>query len=217
MRSYLFSMKKSELDNLIICHKCHTLHERTPLNEGAKALCSQCNVVLYKNDKHALDRTLALVITALISLIVSFEFTIITININGLEQSLNLGSLFMVILENEQYIVGIMLLFLIVIFPFIILISMFLIIIYMKTAKAEYLVSRLLILLAHLRPWSMVDIFFISLLVAMVKLFDVAQIELGVSFAALLMTLFLDAIITKSISFYELWQYHDKIYGVNDD
>jgi paraquat-inducible protein A len=210
-------MKNSELDNLIICHKCHTLHEKVPLKEGAKAFCSQCDIVLYKNDKYVLDRTLALVVTAFISLIVAFEFTIITININGLEQSLNLTSLFMVILENKEYLVGLMLLFLIVIFPFVILISMFFLIIYMKMGKAEYLVRRLLILLAYLRPWSMVDIFFISLLVAMVKLFDLAQIELGISFAAFILTLFLDAIITKNISFYELWEYHDKIYGVNHD
>ncbi len=216
MRSCLFSMKNSELDNLIICHKCHTLHEKVPLEEGKKALCTQCNIVLYQNDKYMIDKTLALVITAFISLIVAFQFTIVTININGLEQSLNLSSLFVVIVEHKQYIVGIMLLFLIVIFPFVILISMFFLLLYMKLGKAEYLVRRLLILLAHIRPWSMVDIFFISLLVAMVKLFDVAQIELGVSFAAFIFTLFLDAIITKNISFYELWEHHDKIYGANN-
>ena len=213
MKSYHFSMKNSELDNLIICHKCHTLHEKIPLKEGTKAFCSQCNVLLYQNNQHILDKTLALVVTAFISLIVAFQFTIITININGLEQSLNLTSLFVVILENEQYLVGLMLLFLIVIFPFVILISMFFLILYMKIAKAKYLVERLLILLAYLKPWSMVDIFFISLLVAMVKLFDIAQIELGVSFIAFILTLFLDTIITKNISFYELWGYHDKIYG----
>jgi len=206
-------MKKNELDNLIICHKCHTLHKKVPLRQDGKALCSNCNILLYQNSEHMLDKTLALVVTAFISLVVAFQFSIITININGLEQSLNLSSLFMVIVEHEQYLIGLMLLFLIVIFPFVIIVSMFFLLLYMKIGKAGYLVKRLLILLAHLRPWSMVDIFFISLLVAMVKLFDIAQIELGISFAAFILTLFLDAFITKNISFYELWEHHDKIYG----
>jgi len=206
-------MKKNELDNLIICHKCHTLHEKVPLRQDGKALCSNCNILLYQNSEHMLDKTLALVVTAFISLVVAFQFSIITININGLEQSLNLSSLFMVIVEHEQYLIGLMLLFLIVIFPFVIIVSMFFLLLYMKIGKAGYLVKRLLILLAHIRPWSMVDIFFISLLVAMVKLFDIAQIELGISFAAFILTLFLDAFITKNISFYELWEHHDKIYG----
>ena len=206
-------MTKNELDNLIICHKCHTLHEKVPLRQDRKALCNNCNILLYQNSEHMLDKTLALVVTAFISLVVAFQFSIITININGLEQSLNLSSLFMVILEHEQYLIGLMLLFLIVIFPFVIIVSMFFLLLYMKIGKAGYLVKRLLILLAHIRPWSMVDIFFISLLVAMVKLFDIAQIELGISFAAFILTLFLDALITKNISFYELWEHHDKIYG----
>ena len=210
-------MKKDELDTLIICKKCHTLHQKIPLHQGTKALCSRCDTVIYLRDDNLLNKTLALVITAFIALMVAFQFNIITININGLEQSLTLGSLFVVILEHQQYIVGMMLLFLIVIFPLLIIGSMFLLLVLMKQHKADYLVRRLLILLAHLRPWSMIDIFFISLLVAMVKLFDVADIELGVSFIAFVFTLILDIIISKNISFYELWHHHDMIYGESDE
>jgi len=206
-------MEKSGLNNLIICKKCHTLHEKIPLHQGGKALCTKCSTLIYKRDERMLDKTLALVITAFISLIVAFQFNIITININGLEQSLTLGSIFVVIAENEQYVIGIMLLFLIVIFPLTMIVSLFFLLLYMKLEKAGYLVKRLLILLAHIQHWSMIDIFFISLLVAMVKLFDYAQIELGVSFIAFIFTLLLDIIITKNIGFYELWEYHDKIYG----
>jgi paraquat-inducible protein A len=83
----------------------------------------------------------------------------------------------------------------------------------MKIQKAAYLTKRLLILVAHLKPWNMIDIFFISLLVSMVKLFGMANIEIGVAFIAFIFSLILDIIITKSISFHELWELHAKIYG----
>ncbi len=204
---------EEELDNLIICKKCHTLHKKVPISHNKKAFCSKCDILLYQNCPNTIDKTLALVITAAISLFVAFKFTIVTIDIQGLEKSLTLYALFMVILEQHQYIVGIMFIFLIVIFPITIIFSMLLLLILMKLKKGAYMVQRLLILLAHIRPWSMVDIFFISLLVAMVKLFDYAYIELGVSFVALVFTLILDIIITKNISFYELWELHTKIYG----
>jgi paraquat-inducible protein A len=210
-------IKEDELDNLIICKKCHTLHEKIPLANKKKALCSKCNIVLYQHDEQILDKVLALVIAAAISIFIAFQFTIITINIQGLEQSLTLSSLFMVIWEHGQYIVGLMFLFLIVLFPIAIIVSMFMLLILLKRKKAPYLTKRLLILLAYLKPWSMVDIFFISLLVAMVKLFDYANIELGISFAAFIFTLILDIIITKNIGFYELWEYHTKIYGQIDE
>jgi paraquat-inducible protein A len=206
-------IKEHELDKLIICKKCHTLHEKVALTNKKKAFCSTCDVLLYQRDDLMLDKTLALVITASISLFVAFQFTIVSINIQGMEQSLTLTSLFLVLAEHQQYIVGFMFLFLIVIFPISILFSTFLLLFFMKIEKAGYLTKRLLILLAHLKHWNMVDIFFISLLVAMVKLFDVANIELGIAFLAFILTLILDLIITKNISFHELWEIHNKIYG----
>jgi paraquat-inducible protein A len=210
-------LSNQELDQFIICKKCNTLHRKIPLHQGGKALCSKCNTLIYQRDDNMLEKTLALVITTLISLLVAFQFTIISININGLEQSLSLMSLFAVLLEYHQYLVGLMFLFLIVLFPLVMLSSMFFILFFMKIEKYGYIVRRLLILLSRLKHWSMLDIFFISLLVAMVKLFDYAQIELCISFMALILTLALELIITKNISFDELWQKHNLIYGENSD
>ncbi len=82
----------------------------------------------------------------------------------------------------------------------------------MKIKKAGYTVKRLLILIAKLQHWSMVDIFFISILVSMVKLFAYAQIELGVSFFSFILLLILDTITIKKISFNELWRRYEKTY-----
>lgn len=206
-------LSNQELNQFIICKKCDTLHRKIPLHQGCKALCSKCHTLIYQRDDNMIEKTLSLVVTALISLIIAFSFTIISININGLEQSLSLLSLFMVLIEHEQYIVGVMFLFLIVIFPFMMLFFMFLVLVLMKRKKQGYTVKRLLIFLSHMKHWSMIDIFFVSLLVAMVKLFDYASIELGISFVAFITMLTLELMISKNISFYELWQEHEYIYG----
>jgi len=204
--------KQLDLDQFIICKKCHTLHRRIPLHKGRKALCAKCNTVIYRRNDNLIEHSLALVITALITMFVAFQFTIISININGLSQSLSLGSLFSVIIEHKQYVVGIMFLFLIVLFPIMMLGAMFLLLLLMRYKQSPSLVRKLLIFLAHIKHWSMLDIFFISLLVAMVKLFDYARIEFGVSFIAFIATLILEIIITKNISFDGLWQQYQSIY-----
>jgi paraquat-inducible protein A len=210
-------LSNQELDQFIICKKCNTLHQKIPLHQRGKALCSKCDTLIYQRDDNMLEKTLALVITTLISLVIAFKFTIISININGLEQSLSLLSLFAVLLEYQQYVVGVMFLFLIVLFPLMMLSSMFFVLFFMRIKKYGYAVRRLLILLSHLKHWNMLDIFFISLLVAMVKLFDYARIELGISFMALLLTLGLELIITKNISFDELWRNYTHTYGDDND
>jgi paraquat-inducible protein A len=210
-------IRNHELDHFIICKKCNTLHRKIPLHKGAKALCSKCDTLIYQRNDNMIEKSLALVITTIISITIAFTFTLITININGLEQTLSLTSLFAVLIEHQQYIVGLMFLFLIVIFPLMILSSIFFILLFMKIEKYGYSVKRLLILLSHLKHWSMLDIFFISLLVAMVKLFDYARIELNIGFIALILTLILELILANGISFYQLWERYEIIYGVENE
>lgn len=210
-------MKKHKLDNLIICKRCHTLHKKIKLHRNTKALCKHCGSVIYRNHHNIIETTLALSISAIIALMVAFSFTIMTININGIYQELNLTALFVVIFEQHFYLVGIMLGFLIFLFPLAILVSIILLLTLMHFRRSGYLVKRLLILTAKLLPWSMIDIFFISILVSMVKLFDYAQIEIGVAFVAFILLLVLDIIINKQMRFNELWRYYESIYGVKNE
>lgn len=206
-------MKDSELNNFIICKKCHTLHRKIKLHHGTKAMCQQCNSVIYRyHESDFIDNLLALSWVSLILLVVAFLFSIIKININGIYQMLDFSSIFIVIFHNQYYLVGIMLTLLIFIFPLTILLSMIIVLTLMKLKRSKYLVKRLLILIAKILPWSMVDIFFISILVAMVKLFDYAQLEIGISFGALFLVILLDIFILKRVSLGDIWEEYEKIY-----
>jgi len=203
-----------ELDKFVICKKCHTLHRKIRLHKGTKALCQQCNNILYREHQNLIENTLAISWVMLIALILGFSFSIINININGIYQGLDLPSLIMVIFDNHYYIVGVMLSFLIFIFPLVIIISMIMVLTLMKLEKSGYLVKRLMILIAKILPWSMIDIFFISLLVAMVKLFSYAQLELGIGFWALITVILFDIFIFKRITFSDIWDKYTEIYEV---
>ena len=207
-------MSNNELDKFIICKKCHTLHRKIRLHKGTKALCQQCNSMLYRDHQNLIENSLALSWVALIAIIIGFSFSIINININGIYQELDLPSLITVIFDNEYYIVGVMLSFLIFIFPLTVIISMIILLTLMKLKKSGYLVKRLMILIAKILPWSMIDIFFISLLVAMVKLFTYAQLELGSGFWSLIIVILLDIFIFKRITFSDLWDEYIEIYEV---
>jgi len=210
-------MEKNELDSLIICKKCHTLHKRIKLHHRTKARCGVCDTVLYRHHKNFIDITLSLSIVSFISLIVAFLFPIMSINIAGIYQTLDMFSIFAILFQHKYYLVGLMLFFLILLFPFVIFVSIITALLFMRNKKEGYLVKRVLILIAKLLPWSMLDIFFISILVAMVKLFDYAQIELGVGFGAFFLILFLNLLVLKRINLGDVWNEYDMIYGVKHE
>ena len=204
------------LDNLIICRQCFTLHEEVPIKDGSKACCTECGGILYRYDSKLVDHGLALSITGLIFFIVANVFPIIKMDILGNEQFITIPKTISSLFENGFYIVGFICAFLIFIFPLMIFLINILLFMLLKIERGAKLTKELLILLSHITPWSMADIFFISILVALVKLVAFGQIHIGVSFWALMIFVLIDVYITKSIHLSEIWMLRKRILLKNE-
>ncbi len=203
---------EDELDHYIICHKCHTLHKEVAIKDGSKALCSKCRMVLYRKDSRLIELGLALSITGLVFFILANLFPLIKIDILGTETFITIGSMVVSLAQSGYYLVGLVVLYLIIIFPLMIFLLYITIFLLMKFQAHEYVVKRLLILLAKIQPWHMSDIFLVSILVAAVKLFAMAQIHMGISFWTLFIFVLIDVYITKNIHLGELWAFKREIY-----
>lgn len=200
------------LDDLVICYQCHTLHEEIPIHDGMKARCKECGSVLYRYDSRLIDHGLALSIAALVSFAVANIFPIVQIEVLGNTQFITIPKTFVSLFENGFYLVGIFCSFLIFIFPlsiFLVYITVFLL---LKFKKGERLSRELLVMLSRMRPWSMSDIFLISILVSLVKLIGYAQIQMGTAFWGLVFFVLLDIYVTKQIKLSEIWMLRKQIF-----
>jgi paraquat-inducible protein A len=200
------------LDNLVICHQCHTLHEDIAIEDGTKACCRVCGTVLYRYDTKLAEYGLALSITGLIFFVIANVFPLVKIELLGHEQFITIPKTFMALFENGFYVVGLMCFFLIFLFPFMIFTVNIAIFTLLRMGKGKQMSKDLLILLSHITPWSMSDIFLISVLVALVKLIGYAQIDMGVAFWALLVFVLLDLYIVKTIKVSEIWMLRKRVY-----
>ena len=200
------------LDKFIICKQCYTLHEEICLKEGTKACCTVCHGVMYGVNGKLVSQGLALSITGLIFFIIANLFPLVKIDLLGYSQFITLSKTFIALFENEFYLVGILCFFLIFLFPLLIFLIhiLFFSLLYLK--KGSYLSKKLLILLTKMMPWSMSDIFLVSILIALVKLIGYADIEIGISFWSLMIFVLLDIFMTKSITLSELWMLRQHIF-----
>jgi len=202
---------EDELDNYTICHKCFTLNKEIPIKDGSKAYCSECRSVLYRYDSKLIDHGLALSITGLIFFVLANLFPLIQIDLLGSEQFITIPKTIFSLFDNGFYIVGLICIFLIFIFPLMIFIINMILFMLLKMERGEKTTKELLVLLSHITPWSMADIFFISILVALVKLIAFGQIHIGIAFWALMIFVLLDIYITKNIHLSEIWMLRKRI------
>lgn len=202
---------EDELDNLIICHQCYTLHEEVPIKDGSHACCSECGGLLYRYDSRLITHSLALSLTGLIFFVLANVFPLIQVDILGNEQFITIPKTIFSLFENGFYIVGFLCIFLIFIFPLMIFLINILLFTLLKMRRGEQLTKELLVLLSHITPWSMADIFFISILVALVKLVAFGQIHIGIAFWALMVFVLIDIYITKNIRLSEIWMLRKRL------
>ena len=199
------------LDDFIICHKCFTLHEEVPIKDGSKACCSACGGILYRYNTKLIDQGLALSITGLIFFVLANIFPLVEIEILGTGQYITIPKTIFSLFESGFYFVGLVCAFLVFIFPLMIFLINLVLFTLLKLGRGEKSTKELLILLAHITPWSMTDIFLVSILVALVKLIGYAQIHMGVAFWSLIVFVLIDLYIVKRVHLSELWMIRKRI------
>jgi paraquat-inducible protein A len=167
--------------SLVPCHACHLLTRVGPLSPGCHAHCPRCGAVLHRRKPNSLARTWALTLTACILYIPAIKLPVMTI------VSMGRG-------ESDTILSGVKELLLAGMWPLALLVFF---------ASITVPVLKLIVLIylswsvwrkSHWRPrdrtvlyrlteavgrWSMIDIFMISILVALVKLGNITTIEAG--------------------------------------
>ncbi len=205
-------MKKMPLDKLIICSECHTLHRKIRLKKAQTAYCDVCQNVLYYRHFNLLHKGLALSIATFITFILASIFAIVKIEINGIWQDLTLPFVFVTLFKEDFFVVGLIVSFLIFFIPLLYIVIYTYVMLLLNMKRGYEQIRKLLIVLALLKPWNMIEIFLISILVALVKLVGYAQISFGISFWALIAFILLDIYLTKRIQLSDLWDLRDEVF-----
>jgi paraquat-inducible protein A len=189
------------LERIIGCHDCDAILPEPEVPDGGAAICGRCGGVLFRRRRQTVEITLALTLAAAILFIVANSFPFLSLEIQGQSTQTTLASGSRALWDQGRGAVA-MLVFLTTILAPMVQISLML---YVLTplhlgarAPGTALAFRLV---ETFRPWSMMEVFLIGTLVALVKLVDMADILPGLAlwaFALLIPTLagasaFLDA------------------------
>ena len=177
-------MPKASLNSKIICHQCGLLVSVGPMGEGSKASCPRCGNVLSSKHRHALDRILYFSISALLCLFYSSLFDFLQMSVQGQERQITLISAVETLFSLREATLGVFMIIIIVGLPTLFAGLLIFLVASIKLNRATRRSIQLLRIVGYVRFWNMCEIFFLGILISMVKIASLAQIELGASFWA---------------------------------
>lgn len=168
----------------VTCHECSLRVAVSPLEHGQKALCPRCGFQLTVFREYATDRILAYSSAALIFLAASLPFEFLAFSAQGRQHSIGISDSIAILLSNDYLLLAVILSLTILILPALVLSGL----LYLHTAvRLESrlpLVDKVFSGVFNLLPWCMAEIFMVGILVSLIKLTDLADVSLGLSFYA---------------------------------
>ena len=175
--------------SLLRCHTCHQLNRARHLSAHGRHVCSRCGAAIHLRKPHSLSRTWALTLAACILYIPANVYPVMTVISFGKGSPDTILSGVKHLIEAEMWPIAGLVFFASIVVPMAKLIGLSYLLISVQwrshwRPKERTILYRVTELIGR---WSMIDIFMISILIALVKLEAIATIEPGAgatSFAA---------------------------------
>ena len=175
--------------SLLNCHSCHLLSHARRLPAGGHAVCPRCGASLHLRKPNSISRTWALIWAAIILYIPANVYPVMTVISFGKGSPDTIMSGVMALLEHGMWPLALLVFFASITVPMAKLTGMIYLLLSVQRKSRWRPKDRTVLyrVTEVIGRWSMIDIFMISILVALVKLQAIATIEPGpgaISFAA---------------------------------
>lgn len=188
---------------LVLCRYCDLLQQLPQLQDGEEADCQRCGHELDARQRESAIRPILYAISALFMLVLTNLFPFVGMDAAGSHRDMDFLDTSAVLLSENYPWLAILVWLFIQAIPAFCMIA----IIYLKLGmffRLPALVQTARLLYA-LKPWSMVDIFLIGLIVSFVKLLTHFEISLGMSFWAFCIFCLLHLRTFQVVDRHELW------------
>lgn len=191
---------------LIACEECDLLQRPIVLPAGGWALCRGCDGPLYRHTPGSLDRALAFSLGAVVMFLIGITFPIMELEIQGNVTSSSLYTAVQQLWKDGLHLFAVLIAATTMILPTLELAIMLSVLLLLRVRHASAWVPKLLRLLTLVRPWGMTEIFFMGVLVALVKLAHMADIVTGVALWSLGGMMVLLVAASRSFNLRHLWE-----------
>ena len=168
----------------IACPDCDLLQRLPDLPPGGKARCPRCGSTLATQTIDSLDRALALTLTAAIVFIVANTSPLMGLSAVGRQASTTIiGGAYQMWLQGQE-ITAVIVAFCAVIAPAGYILFMLTVLLAVRRPPAPPWVGEMLRWAHSMQPWSMSEVMMLGILVALIKIAELATVEAGIGMYA---------------------------------
>jgi len=190
----------------VACPDCDLLQQIPELPPGAKASCTRCGAVMARQPSAPEDLPLALALTAAVAFVVANLEPLMDLSAVGRYASTTVaGGAYEMWVQGEA-ITGALIAFCAVLAPAGYILFMLTVLFAARRSPVPRWVTELMRWASHFHVWSMLEVMMLGILVALVKISELATVETGIGMYAIFALMILFPAIATSFDVRSLWR-----------
>lgn len=189
------------METIIACKTCGLVQRMEELQPGTAAECCRCGSIISKHKVNSIERTAAFSLAALIFYVPANIYPILRMNYYGAYTENTVWDGCVRLFQDGQWLVAVIVFLASILIPLFKLLALFYLVATAKFKSSRRRQERTWIYktIEVIGPWAMLDVFLLSVLVALVRLRKLASVYPGPGLLAF--TLVVVLIILASASF----------------
>ncbi|WP_422086651.1 MULTISPECIES: paraquat-inducible protein A [Variovorax] len=186
-----------EVPDTVVCPGCDAIYSRAPLHPRDVAHCPRCGTELARHPGQQQRRILPLTVACLIMFAIANLFPIVEIELQGLRSQTTLAGAVVALSAEGMSVVALLVLATTILFPFLQLCILAYLLVPLSREHRPAGFALLVRAMQSLRPWGMIEVFLLGVLVAIVKLSSMATVVPGPAlWAFVALTVMLTAVLS---------------------
>ena len=179
------SATPDEGQSLIICEHCDSVYQRPALARRQTAHCLRCGALLDRGRHLNTDQLLALTLAAAILFLFANAFPIIQIGLQGLSNEATLWGTVQALAHGQITPIALVAGLSIIFAPGLQIILLAWVLVHARSGRIAPGFRACMRALEHLRPWSMLEVCLLGILVAIIKLAGMLDVHPGIGLWAM--------------------------------
>ena len=190
--------------DLVICEHCDSVYRRTRLAPGEVAHCRQCAAVLYRASRVDVDHWLALTLAAAVVYLIANAYPVVRVDLQGMHNEARLWGAVIALAHGAAAPIAVPAALTVILVPFMQIGLLAWVLAYARFGRRAPGFASAMRMLGVLRPWSMVEVGLLGILVSIVKLSGFLQVAPGVGIWAMVVLMVLLTLIANR-DIHRLW------------
>jgi paraquat-inducible protein A len=158
------------------CPDCDMLLHRTDYRSGGSVVCPRCDKTISRATANSIIKVLALSTGGLLIYLPAILMPLMTMKSFGFGDSANIIDSIINFYQTGYYVVAFMVLLSAVIFPFLLLISIFVVSAQLTIKRSPGYLTWLFRSYLHLEEWAMIEVYLLGIVVTIIKISDTSHI-----------------------------------------